>query len=231
VRAANSSAKMVARLITVLIVIAAIIGVYWLLSPFWKAANNPEPYKTAMAEEWKDRIQPNLETELKDSFETAVPEIGKLIVQQLKDNEQKAMATIDAQATLLMENLQQYTETKLADTVVEVEAVMAERLAKMVPDMTDPDTRELVMGNAAVALEGAVSDIVEEKLGRHIKTLSNIETKLIQFPVPDPIQQMSDTELSEELNRALSEYALLTLRQLMTPETKEMLRDLAKDSQ
>ena len=232
VNAANSSAKVTSRLIAVVIVIVAVFGVYLLVQPFISAFRDEErkqEYMTALQSELEERVLPLVQEEARASLKTAGPEVADLVWKRVKEREEDVVKAVDLEAGLFVENLQAFTEQALADAVVNVQLHIEQTLADKYPELTDEETRTLVLGNATNAVESAVQRTVDERLGDHLQKLSVIETKLAQFPIPDPVAQMSDTELSEEMNRALAEYAILTLSQTLSPEAKDTLSRLAEE--
>lgn len=81
---ANASAKTTARIITVLIAITAIIGVWMLISPFYEAYKNPEPYKRAITTELQENVGPQLQADIQSSLEKVAPEVGRLATAQFQ---------------------------------------------------------------------------------------------------------------------------------------------------
>lgn len=129
----------------------------------------------------------------------------------------------------LIENLRAFTETELSETVVNVEIEVQNTISELVPELMDDDQRELILGNAMVAMEGATKAIVEQKLSDHITSLSEIETKLLQFPIPTEISERSNEELGADLNDLLGQYSVIALRRTLAPEQKAFLRTLAEE--
>lgn len=230
VSAANATNKTMSRIVAVVIVIAAVFGVYLIVSPFLKAWQDRESYVVAMETEFKERILPALQVEVEESMKSVGPEVTDLVVKRLQERQEDVVRAIDLESGILMNNLQTYLETTLADNVVEIEMEMKKRLNEMVPEMQDETKREEILAAAVGAVENAVNRSVEEHLGSHIESLVSIETQIHQVEVPTSIKEMSESELADEMNRALAEYAILILRQVLTPETKEMLRDLGEDN-
>lgn len=227
VNSAQSSVKLTSRLVAVVIVIAAVIGVYMLISPFITAYKNKEVYTAAMGEQFNDRIIPVLEEELQATLQVAGPEVADLVWKRLESRQEDIVKAIDLESGAFVQEVQAHLEDSLADNVVEVELYIRARLNEMVPELSDPDVRDVVLANGIGAVEAAVRMAVTDRLEGHIQTLGDIETEMLAFEVPETLDQMSDMELSEELNRALAEYAVLVLRRSFSPGTKEMLRELS----
>jgi len=225
---ANTGAKLTARLVTVVIVIAAVGGVYLLLRPAIDAYNNPKPYQDALAEEFKTRVFPEISTELQESVKTIGPEVRQLVIKRIESRYEDVVKVVDFEARELVTSLKDHTQTELSGSVTELEAGLKDRITKAVPEIADEANRETVIGNAAVGIENAVKRVVEETFERHITTLNQIELKLLEIPVPDSVKKMDDEELAMELQRALSEYAFAILQHSFSPETKQVLGRLAE---
>lgn len=226
---ASASAKTTGRIITVLIAITAIIGVWMLVSPFYEAYKNPEPYKRAITAELTENVGPQISSHVQKSLEKVGPEVGRLAVDQFQARYEDLVKVLEAETLGLIENLRAFTETELSETVVNVEIEIQNSLATLVPELMDEDQREIILGNAMVAMEGAVKDIIDAKLSNHITLLSEIETKLLQFPIPTEISQRSNDELAADLNDLLGQYSVIALRRTLAPEQKAFLRSLAEE--
>ncbi len=230
-QSANSSAKNAGRIVTIVVVIAALIGMYLMLSPFYKAYQEKDKYVAAIQTELTERVQPEAQRQITESVQELAPKVWKESLSRAQGRQEDLMAAVDSELSVLMINLQEFTTEELADSTTEVELHLKKRLGDSFPNLQDEAKREVVLGNASTALEGAAKQVVEEELQSHIDSLSNIETMLIQFPIPDSLEQMSDEELSSEMQRALSNYAIIVLRETMDPRTKEVLSELTKEKE
>jgi hypothetical protein len=173
--------------------------------------------------EFEETVQPAVTREFQQSIQKVGPEIVRLARTQLTTRQEEIVSTVDKEMTTFFTSMESFAETELADRVTFVEKGVKTRFASLFPDLAEDKERlELVLGNADLALESAVSEIVTENFSPHLEALAGIETRLRQFPIPERIQGLGDAELGEEFNRALAEYAIVIIRDLFLEGTQSL---------
>jgi len=212
---ADSAAKSTARLVTIAIAVVAVGGVLYLLYPLINAYNHSEEYYAALYAEFEETVQPAVARELQQSIEAVGPEVVELARTALIERQEELVAASDREMVTLFESIKTMSEEQLAERVNVVEAGVRERFQQLFPDLADdPERLELVMGNADLVMDQAVSAVVTEQLTPHFESLANIETRLRQFPIPPRLKELDDVGLNDEFNRALAEYAIIVIRDL-----------------
>lgn len=226
---AAASAKFTGRIMTVLIVVVALLGVYLLLSPLIQAFSNTKPYQDAMAKELTDRVMPHVSEELQKSLQVVGPKVGSAVVEQVKGRQEEVTAELYKQVNLLMEGLRSHSEERLSAEVAGLEGKIRERIERDLPELKDKDQAELIMGNATLAVENAVQQLIADNLEVHINSLVSIGERINGIEVPPHLKEMSDDQLSEELTNALGNYAIVVLQAKMPNETRDVLKRIAED--
>lgn len=212
---ADSAAKSTARLVTIAIAVVAVGGVLYLLYPLINAYNHSEEYYAALYAEFEETVQPAVARELQQSIEAVGPEVVELARTALIERQEELVAASDREMVTLFESIKTMSEEQLVERVNVVEAGVRERFQQLFPDLADdPERLELVMGNADLVMDQAVSAVVTEQLTPHFESLANIETRLRQFPIPPRLKELDDVGLNDEFNRALAEYAIIVIRDL-----------------
>jgi hypothetical protein len=219
----DSGAKKTARLVTIIIAVVAVAGVLYLLYPIIDAFNNSERYSEALYAEFEETVQPAVSREFQQSIEKVGPVIVRLARQQLDTRQEEIVMTVDKEMMTFFSSMETLAETELAERVTTVEDGVKKRFATLFPDLAEDKERwEIILGNADLALESAVTEIVTDNFTPHLEALAGIETRIRQFPVPARIQSMGDAELGEEFNRALAEYAIVIIRDLFLEGTQSL---------
>jgi hypothetical protein len=228
VNAAVKQSKLISLILTLLLVVAAIGGVYNLLRPFISAYQNPKPYQDAFLTELQTNVMPEVQRQMQEVLSTTGRDVLKLSVDRFLERREDLQRAVEAETALLMADLGEFAEKTLADQVVNFEVKVTETFARIAPQLNDPEKRDVIIGNASVALEAAVRRIVNDRLSDHINSLLHIEQMLLDYPVPEELKAMSDTELQQKLLDDLSAYAIATLKRTIGPETKQFLRELSE---
>lgn len=228
VNSAVKQSKLISLILTLLLVVAAIGGVYNLLRPFISAYQEPKPYQDAFLAELQTNVMPEVQKQVQEVLSTTGRDVLKLSADRFMERREDLQKAVEAETALLMADLGEFAETTLADQVVNFEVKVTETFAKVAPQLNDPEKRDVIIGNAAVALEAAVRRIVNDRLSDHINSILNIEQMLVDYPVPEGLKAMSDTELQDKLLDDLSVYAVATLKRTFGPETKQFLRELSE---
>jgi len=221
--------KNIARVLTVALIFSAVFGVYMLVSPFADAYNNPKPYKEALETDFRDRIRPTLEKEIKDSVQKTVPQVQQLISKKLTERYEEVTNALTMQTQVFLDEMKDFSEKELTSRIEKLNKSVHTRIVKEIPQLADEDIANLVVGNAQVAMERAVQRIVDEHLAVHMTTVSSIESELHSFPIPDHFKQMGNSQLSEELVSKMTIYSTNMLRSSLSANQKGFLQHLASD--
>lgn len=225
---AVAQSKLAARGVMIALFIVVIFGIWSLFRPAYSAWQHPEPYREAFTDELQNRILPHLQAQFEDIMRTSGREIFVLVRDKAQGRSDDIAKSFENELSFLMEELQEFGESTLAETVVDFELKLREKLADLIgEDAASEENVMRVLDNAAAAVESAVKRAVEKELNYHINEIIHLEEQINNFPVPTELKAMDDAELSEYMVNEMGRYALLILKQTFTPETREMLRELA----
>lgn len=224
---ATLRAKNIGRLMSVLVVIAALIGVWILFAPIKKAFDNPEPYQAAFQKELEETILPKLREELEsEEFRAVLTEIGENAGKTLEARQEEIYAAIDGQIRLFIDNLSEWGGEQLHSRQDRLETHIQQRLYEVLPELQDEEVAELVIANAAAAMEEAIDIVMDRYLGQHIQHLVNLQTQIEQFPVPTHIAAMTEEELVAALQVELGEYAMSVFLTSINPAHTGAMHDV-----
>lgn len=227
--AANNSAKSASRLITILIAIAAVGGVILaIVWPVKSAYDNKDTYRAAMTEMVDSRIQPAFKQELDYVLKETAPKLLTLVRTRFEARQNDIAGTMDREVNLFLENMKKTASDEWAKRGLEIGKKMEARMIKEFPELSLDNKGEVIMGNAQVATENAVRRVIVENLGEHLTHVSEIETTLRLFPVPDHIKQMDSEKLSTYMTETLFHFATNSMKSSLSPAMKDYLGQLSE---
>lgn len=229
VNAAAASAKNVGRIMAVLIAVVAIISVVRLIYPFKAIKDNPTIYANALGNEFETSVYPLLKEKLGESFEKTGPVISSLARKQLEKRQPEIVKALDSEARTLLENLKATAGDLWTTRAQAINDKLYDRIASDFPELAKEDQAEKVIGNAHLAVTGAVERFLHDYMKDHIEAITSIEMQIETFPVPSHIKNMTDAELKAAFMDKISTYSMTTLKGGLQPQTKEFLRDLGKE--
>lgn len=227
-QAAQSQTRWTVRIITVAILASAIFGVYSLLSPLAKVITEPAPYKAAILSDFNEMVLPRVRRELDESYRKVGPALLGSIQKSFEKRQPELVRVIDVESQKLVSDLTEMTQTELQARLEGLNKKVYDRIIQGIPELKDPATSEIVVGNAQVALESAVNRVIQEKLKRHIDAVLAIEQELNTFPIPERLHKLTQAELGDELVNTLGVYSTFIMRRGLPDEVKQYLSELAK---
>ena len=219
--AANSSAKLASRVITILLLAVALGGLTAIVMPLVQAAQNPQPFTKALAQELEGRVWPVLNTEIQKAVRNAGPKVQEAATKVFNKRQNEVARATEKEVNQLVGELKGFAQDELVKRTVLVEASLEAQVAEFLPEIKDSEDRTIILGNAELAASKAVERVVTEKLGKHLDAFARIQTQIDTFPIPERLCGMDEMALHNELQRALGEYGLRVLdRSLETPADK-----------
>jgi hypothetical protein len=227
---ASSTAKNVGRVMTALIVIAAVIGVWFLIQPFVVAAQNPKPYQDALEKEMTGTVYPALMEELEsEEFQTAMRGVGDTVVAKLQERDEEAYAAVDREIRAFVDEMTTWGEQEITTRRDGIREYVEKKVTDVAPELKDDAVAEQVLANASKGMDGAVNRIVEKYLQGHMNHLISIGDQIQKFPVPDDVAAMTDDELSDTLVQELGAYSMSIFQTSLSPETRAFLRQVGEE--
>lgn len=223
-KSAAGTAKAVSIVVAIVIAAAAIIGILILLGPLRAAFNNPEPYREALLAEFQDSVRPAIEAEIKANSERILKEVGNSAQAAFQARQEELFIGVNDELRTFTENMQEWGVDQIQTRRQRVRDYIEKAVVAEVPELQDPDKTELILSNAAGAMDSVVTRIMDEYLSGHMALMANIETQIAQFPIPEEYQDMSEDELTQEMVNQLGIYAMSVFADTINPQTRDFLR-------
>lgn len=206
--AANSSAKVASRAISILLLAVALGGLTAIVLPLVSAAQNTKPFTTALGHKLESQVWPVLNTEIQTAMKNSGPKVQAAAVKVFNKRQNELARTTEKEVNRLVTELKAFAQDELVKRTQVVQASLEAQVAEFLPEIKDSDDRTLILGNAELAASRAVERVVNEKMGAHIESLARIQTQIDKFPVPAHLKDMDEMALHAEMQRALAEYGL-----------------------
>jgi tRNA A37 N6-isopentenylltransferase MiaA len=208
------------------VAVVAIGGVYVLLRPLLSAYNTPAPYQNAFRTEIEKQVLPALKTESQALLKAVGPDILKAIQQNTSRRLPEITAKLEQEGQALVQELSAEAKQRLSARSEKILARLETSLVKEIPQAADPQKGELILANGSKAAQGALDRFLQTYLNDHLDTVTNLQSRIEKFPVPQHIQKMSDVELRECLTETLRAYAMRQMSAARSPQMKEFLHSL-----
>ena len=225
-KAASGTVKRTGRLTAVLVAVVAIGGVYVLLRPLLSAYNNPEPYQNAFKTEMEKQVLPALQTESQTLLNAVGPDILQAIHQNTSRRLPEITTKLEEEGQALAQELSDEAKLRLSLRSEKMLTRLEMSLAEEIPQAADPNKAELILTNGHKAAQSALDRFLQTYLKDHLSTVTNLQTRIEAFPVPNHIQEMSDDQLREHLTETLGAYATRQMSAARSPQMKEFLNSL-----
>jgi len=217
------STKKVTRIMVILVVISALVGIYMIVSPLLSAYRNPEPYQQALLGEFEKRILPEMQKETEAMIRAAGPDIWEDVKKNVNERRPELAAKVGEEWTILMDDLQSKIQERFINKGEEFTELLQERLKQEVPLAADQEKSELIMANTYKATENAVSRVLEEHFSSHVDTVTRIQTRIAKFPVPEELKEKNEEQLSDLLILRISDFLSQTIQMSMSPEMEKFV--------
>jgi hypothetical protein len=225
-KAASRTVKRTGRLMAVLVAVVAIGGVYVLLRPLLSAYTNPEPYQNAFRIEVEKQVLPALQTESQALLKAVGPDILQSIQQNTSRRLPEITTKLEQEGQALVQELSAEAKGRLSNRSEKILTRLEKRLTEEIPQSADPKQAELILTNGHKAAQGALDRFLQTYLKDHLNTVTNLQSRIEKFPVPEHIRKMSDDKLREYLTETLGAYAMGQMSAARSPQMKEFLHSL-----
>ncbi|CAN5448132.1 hypothetical protein BH09SUM1_BH09SUM1_06020 [soil metagenome] len=217
VSAANASTKKLSLVMTILIAVAAIVGVYILLDPFIQIYKAPGPYQTAIIARAQAELLPTIQAQLQEVITKNAEPLSAIAWKEYKDHESEVVGALGEEGKAMASEVAKFGTDEYEKRRVRLESGIMERLKKEAPALASEEDSEKIMINLKKAVDEAVVMALNEHLTDHITSVSNISEAIQAFPVPEDVHSMSDEELREELTTSIMSY----VQRMMVPQMTE----------
>ncbi|MCC6546779.1 hypothetical protein IT570_06380 [Candidatus Sumerlaeota bacterium] len=228
VRSAAASAKAAGHIMTLLIAVAAVVGVVTLVSPFWglKEKKHQDELVAALVAEYNATIKADLMKELEESQANTGPVVREILTKKWHERSPEVVDAFSKESSIFTDNVKKLGEKMWQTHIANLDSQIYNRLEKSVPDLADADKTEVVLNNAHEAVNSAVERLISEYLKEHVDSINSIQEQITAFPIPSHIKDKSDDELRDAFSDILITYSTNTLKAGLNPQSRAFLSDL-----
>jgi hypothetical protein len=210
----------------VLVVAVAIGGVYVALRPLLSAYNNLEPYQNALQTEVEKTVMPVIKTESQTLLKTVGPEILQALQQTASHRLPEITAKLQQEGPALAQELSDEAKLRLSGRSEKMLTRLEMRLEEEIPQSADPKKAELILANGHKAAQSALERFLQTYIDDHLGTVTNLQSRIEQFPVPKHIHEMSDDQLRDYLTQTVGAYVARQISAARSPQMREFLHGL-----
>ncbi|MBI5154407.1 hypothetical protein HZA57_04135 [Candidatus Poribacteria bacterium] len=204
--AANSRAKAVARLMTLLIAVTAVSMVIVVIYPLYKAGTTDrETYVKTITKDAEARLRPVIEREAKDFANEVVPAYRDAVQRTYASRTPEIIGKLDSEAQTLWTNVRNDMQQQLTVFQQKVVEEQYARLAEELPELRDRENAELVMGRMAEVSQNVATRIVNDLFAEQFGALMQLEETYNKFAVPRDISNLTNDMLNDHVLNLVTE--------------------------
>ncbi len=158
-----------------------------------------------LKDEWPE-IQRNLAGQMRTSLSSVAAAYSDEFQLQLGNRWPEMRDELTKQGELFIDNIDDMAEARLRTKLNEIAARQEQRVVSVFPVLADPVKRDIVMDNLQKALQGAVLDVLQERIANAEVALLRVHERVLAF-----LPEASREDFAERMAKVWEQVLLYDL--------------------